>query len=114
MIGNKLDIYVEQGRDYEISFVIKDQNGDPIDISGWTFKGQTFRHLQDDETKDLIINIVNAETGSIILTIPKDIIEQMDTNFDPWIYEFIFTDDNLKVRSVLSGKINITERRVRA
>lgn len=76
-MGATYDMYINQGENYAIQLVIKDQAGDPIDITGDTFEGQirdkydassiaaTFVFENGPSTGSLFVKLSSEATGDI-------------------------------------------------
>jgi len=63
MSAGKLDILIEQGASFELQMTLKDENGDPIDLTGHVFKGQV-RKTYSETTVLAEMSFVLADQGT--------------------------------------------------
>ena len=81
MAAANYDLYVEQGATFELSIVWKDDEGTPIDITGYSARLQ----IRKTYTSDPVISLTNGDgitlggvTGSIDILIDADATEAIE------------------------------------
>lgn len=75
MSAGKYDLYIEQGATFVRSCTYKDQNGDPVDLTGRTLAAQIRRSYSDSTiTQTITITVADqtipANLGKFTMTIP--------------------------------------------
>jgi hypothetical protein len=60
MAAGRYDIYIEQGATFKLTITVKDSNGDPVDLTGLTFRGKIKKSFQDvSSVADFTFNVLD-------------------------------------------------------
>jgi len=105
-----INMLVYRGDDFSMSLSLKDQNQDPIDITGWTFsftvKDKTYK---SDVDAKILIDVtthsdpVNGQTG---IFIPHALTDPLEGVFQ---YDLQFTTQLNVIRTFARGQINFID-----
>lgn len=73
-MATKYTLYIDQGEDFEFKLIIKDGDGNPIDITGYVFEAQfrSAESLQADLQATGQFDLTDPENGTVILFIPSE------------------------------------------
>lgn len=96
MASQKIDLNIDQGSDFYQSVFLVDQYGNPIDITGYTFKGEireipsgnviaSFETTSEDLTGGHLTMIIPAATTAII---------PVTTEFNFYRYDLFMTNSS--------------------
>ena len=110
--SSETEIQIPQKRTYSLEVTLKDSDGTPIDITGWSFTGAVFD--SEDQTDQTAFGIiVNADplTGNFVAILS---VLQVDTFSltKKYRYEINSTDTASNVNDVIVGPACIQERGV--
>jgi hypothetical protein len=65
------DLTLWRGHDFEADFFFEDADGQPIDLTGWSFYSQARKVASGDLVKDLAPVLQDAEAGHVRITVPR-------------------------------------------
>lgn len=101
----KYDLTILQGATFGLTVKLKQSNGLPFDLTGYTGKGQ-IRETPDDPVSicDIDITFSNPrKNGQIELKIPAD--KTKEFNFGWGVYDVKLTSSQDEVIRILQGKV---------
>ena len=115
-MAGKLNLIIEQGAEFERTWVYKDENDDPVDLTGYTAQMQ-IRLTQDeaspiydsDDNNDITIT---ALTGTLDLVIPTADTTTMTFDRALWSVELTITATG-KVIRLLEGWVDLSKQVVK-
>lgn len=122
MAASKYDFTIEQGSSFKISLIYKDQNGNPIDLTGWcarliwktnTNATQTFS--SDNIDHNVYKFTINDAEGKLTLMIPSSTTNGFNFNTAKYDLELQSPDDLYAgggkfTTRLLYGTVNILKR----
>tara|TARA_Y100001963_G_C6730978_1_gene423861 strand:+ start:931 stop:1278 length:348 start_codon:yes stop_codon:yes gene_type:complete len=101
------DITVDRGVYYEVTFILKDDNGSAINISGYTFKSQIKRAGRSKPEQEFTCAIVNATGGSVRLSMAGNLTRRLPS--ESLEYDLVAKDSGNNIRKYVEGKVNLRE-----
>lgn len=112
MAAANYDITIEQGATYQLSVTWKDENGTPINLSGFTARMQVRKSSQSD---DVILTLTSDESdqsitlggalGTIDIEIPATVTE--DLTLRRAVYDLEMENAG-NVTRLIQGSVNIS------
>ncbi len=111
MSAGKVDLKIEQGATYQHPFAWKDNNGTPIDITGWTAR----MHIRSSVSDDVVLMELTTGNGRITLDGPEGkvtlTISATDTTAISWkkgVYDLELEDPGGYVKRLVEGKVSVS------
>lgn len=68
-MSSEVNLHVDQGSDYAISLTLKDANGDGLNLSGYSVRGQFKKNYGSSVKHDLTVTIVDETNGIVDVTL---------------------------------------------
>lgn len=122
MSASEYDFKIEQGSTFQIRFYYKDENGDPIDLTGYcarlTWK-TNFGIEQSFFTENTDYSVYKFEldevNGGMVLTLPASTTNAFEFSYAKYDLELqspdaIYSSDNFYTYRLLYGKATIVKR----
>ena len=101
------DLYVDQGADYFTNMDLTEDDGSPINVTGYAFTGQIRKsYYSTNPTANLVISIVNGPNGNLNITMSSAVT----ANISPgrYVYDVKMMDTaNVTVR-IMEGIVTVT------
>lgn len=102
-MATKLNLFIDQGSDFETSIVITDETGEPIDITEFTGRSQIRRHYTSLAAIDFFIDIGNE--GVVTLALPANTSSNMASG--RYVYDVELVSPTGVVSRVVEGVVSI-------
>lgn len=107
-MSNRLDLEIKQGQDESFLLTIKDENGAPQDLTGFTFKGEARDQYQGKlffafsfDVKDQV-----TDTGKVEMLLPRAVTSKLKiAGKTLLVYDVEMTSSS--TTRILEGKINL-------
>ena len=100
------DLTIDQGTDFESNLDLINDDGTPIDITGYSFSGQIRKsYYSSNATANIEITITNAVTGNTLLHIPAANTANIPAG--RYVYD-IKMDTTTSISRVVEGIITVT------
>lgn len=111
MKAAKYDLVINQGATFGITVTIKQKNGLPLDLTGYTGKGQIREALESPiVVADIEVDITNPrKNGQVLLKLSAEQTKRL--NFIYGVYDVKLTTPRNEIMRVLQGKV-IVDREV--
>ena len=109
-MSNKLNLELKQGEDFYRLLTFRDENGNLVDLSGYSFAGQIRANYDDELFLSFTFNILNQTThkGEVEMTLSKTLSSAKLINVkDNYVYDVERNSGSRTVR-VLEGTIVIS------
>ena len=102
-MASKANLVIDQGSTYSITITIDDENGDPINVSGYTSRGQIRKHYTSSNSVSFTTSLANGEL-SLSLT------SSQTTNIvaGRYVYDIELIDGSNNVTRILEGIVTVT------
>lgn len=104
-MGTKLNILIDQGASFETSLNLTDDNGNAIDLSGYTGAGQIRKHYSSSTAVNLTINLGGAN-GTVTMSLTANATANMAAG--RYVYDIEVTDSGNSVTRVIEGIVTVT------
>lgn len=104
-MGTKLNILIDQGASFETSLNLTDDNGDPIDLSGYTGAGQIRKHYTSSTAVNLTVGLGGAN-GTVTLSLAANATANMASG--RYVYDVEVTDSSNTVTRLIEGIVTVT------
>jgi hypothetical protein len=109
MAAGKLNITIEQGATFSRTITLTDENGNAIDLTDATARGQIRPDFNSDTKYDFTLTVTSEEDGTIDWVMSDTITSSIDTTANnKWVYdvEVVYADDT--VERILQGTATIS------
>lgn len=105
-MATKVDLIIDQGTDYKTFLNLTDDNGDPLNLTGFGVSAQMRKHYTSTNSVTFTASI-NVSSASIILSLSEP--ETANLNSGRFVYdvELTNTSDNT-VSRVVEGIVTVT------
>ena len=101
------DLTIDQGTDFETTFDLIGDDGEPIDITGYTFSGQIRKsYYSTNPTANLSITIVSAVNGNTIIRLNAANTSNIISG--RYVYDIKMKDTSNLVSRVVEGIVTVT------
>lgn len=110
MTAGVYDIVIDQGSDFFLDVTIKDSNGNPTDLSGYSARAQIRpAKASEDLTASFTCTIVSPATdGKVQMALPNAVSKEVVAG--SYFYDLeIFTPNDALVKRIVGGKVRITQ-----
>lgn len=101
----RANLLIDQGADFIATINVEDNNGDPIDLTGYTGLAQIRKHYSSSTHYDFIVTI-NALAGHITLSMSNTITGSISAG--RYVYDCEVTDASGFVTRILHGQVEVT------
>jgi len=109
-VSNKLDIELKQGEDFYRVLTIKDENGLPLDLTGFSFASQ-IRAAYNDElflSFTFIISHQVTNKGEVVMTLAKALSSAKEVNTKArYVYD-VEMNDGSRTSRIMEGVCLVT------
>jgi len=102
----KANILIDQGADFETSINVTDDNGDIIDLTGYTGSAQMRKYYTSSTSYPFIVTISAAE-GKVTLSMPASNSAVISSGRFVYDCEIVYTSSNV-VSRLVEGIATIT------
>ena len=103
MAAVNTNLTIEQGSDYEIELTITNDNGTPLDLTGYTADSMIRKHYGSSVTESFDISFVDRLAGEINLSMGSSITSSLKEG--RYVYDVVITSvNNFKTR-VIQGNV---------
>ena len=101
------DITIEQGSDFLLGLLFKDNRGTPLDLTGVTGVAQVRQNIDDVAALcDFVITFdTNRSTGKATLFIPASVTSNLDFTVGEWDLKFTYLTG--AVKRIMKGKVTL-------
>ena len=101
----KANITIDQGTDFSTSIDVTDENGDIVDLAGYTGAAQLRKHYTSSTATDFTVAIT---PGSGLVTLSMNAATTNAISAGRYVYDCELTDDNGTVSRLIEGVITVT------
>lgn len=99
------NISIDQGSDFELSVPCTGVNGLPLNLTGYTARGQIRRNYSSSTKVDFTIAIPSPTSGTLLVTLAKTTTATMKAQ--RYVYDIEVTDGSGKTTRILEGQLEI-------
>lgn len=104
-MATKANLKIDQGTDYSTSITLTDDNGDSLNLAGYTGAGQIRKYYTSSTAYDFTVE-VEANTGTVSISLDANTTNNMADG--RYVYDVELTADNGTISRVLEGIVTIT------
>lgn len=104
-MGTKANLKIDQGSDYATTITLTDDNGDPLELLGYTGQAQIRKYYTSSVFYEFDVAI-NEVTGQVTLSIDSETTNSIVAG--RYVYDVELTDITGTVSRVLEGIVTIT------
>lgn len=105
-MARKFNLLIDQGSDFTFTYPLKDNNGDPIDLNGFSLRSQLRKYVTSNTAVSFQTSI-NTTSSSITLTLSANTTANLVS--DRYVYDAELYTAN-SVQRVLEGIITVNPR----
>lgn len=104
-MGTKANLKVDQGSDFSTAINLTDDDGDTLNLAGYTGAAQIRKYYTSTTSYDFDVDIT-ANTGQITLSLTANTTNNITAG--RYVYDLEITDSGGVVSRVLEGIVTIT------
>jgi len=103
----KANIVIDQGSDYSTIITVTDDDGDAVDLTGYTGSGQMRKHYTSETKTDFNISFASPRfSGKVEISMARDVTETLEPG--RYVYDVEITSaSNIRSRLV-EGIVTVT------
>ena len=106
-MGAYADLTIDQGTDFESTFDLVQDDGTPIDVTGYTFSGQVRKTYYSTNTAAIFtVSVINPFSGNTVLKI--DAANTSNIPAGRYVYDIKMIDTANTTTMVVEGIITVT------
>lgn len=99
----KFDVVIDQGSDYEVTFPVLDEAGDPQDLDGWAVRSQVRKLISDVELLHDFADQLSLEGSDVLLAIPAAV--STSWAWTSAVYDVELVAPNDEVTRLVEGRV---------
>ncbi len=103
-MATRLDIIIDQGSTFTLSFDVEDANNDPFDLSGYTVAGQMRKNHNSSNSTSFSTAIANTNEITISLTATQT----ANLVADRYVYDVEIDDGASTITRIIEGVSTVT------
>ena len=111
MPASNADLLVYQGDDYSATVTVRNADGSPADITGYTAKAQIRRAIADEEPEVAVEIVTAVSSPQILLSIHHT---QTSSLSGGYIWDLQLTTPANAVTTIMRGRVKLTSEVTRA
>lgn len=100
------NLYIDQGSDFSAIVTLKNQDGTPINLTGFTLKSQLRKSYQSSSAVDFNVSIYNASEGKIKMQLPASSSSGLIAG--RYLYDVEITSPTNERKRALEGIVVLT------
>lgn len=100
------NLYIDQGSDFSAIVTLNNQDGTPINLTGFAVKSQFRKSYQSSVAVDFIVSLYNAPQGKIRLQLPANSSSSVAAG--RYLYDVEITSPSNERKRALEGVVVIT------
>jgi hypothetical protein len=107
MASAYIDLYIDQGTDYQTTFDLIADDGTPIDITGYSFQGQIKKsYYSANANATFTVTVIDAANGNTVISLDS----ANTANIYPgrYVYDIKMKDSSNSTSRILEGIATIT------
>jgi endoglucanase Acf2 len=104
-MGTKANLKIDQGTDFSTSITLTDDDGNALNLSGYTGAGQIRKYYTSTTAVNFDV-AVTANTGTVTLELSSNTSNSM--NSGRYVYDIELTDTSGIVSRIMEGIVTIT------
>lgn len=104
-MGTKANLKIDQGSDYITSVTLTDDDGNPLDLVGYTGEAQIRKYYTSTTYRSFDVTI-EANTGTVQLELDANTSNNMD--FGRYVYDVELTASDGTISRIMEGIVTIT------
>ncbi len=97
------DVRMTQGDTFSEELVIEDDEGNPLDLTGYSFRSQLRRTADNDLVAEFSI-LINGPR--VIRSLPSSVTSGLR---DSYVHDFQWTDPSERIRTLFSGRFEVED-----
>lgn len=103
-MATKANLFIDQGATFYTIITLTDNNGDPIDITGYTGAAQMRKHYTSSTAKTFTVALGNT-SGTIALSMSANTTANIEAG--RYLYDVELTDGSGSVSRVFEGIVTV-------
>lgn len=102
-MATRLNIYADQGTDFELAVDVVDESGNPLNLAGYSVTAQARPHYESEDHFDL--SAVGHSNGAVVLSMTA--AESANVRAARYVYDVVTVSPDSKTSRVLEGVLTI-------
>lgn len=104
-MATKANLVIDQGATFSTDLSLKDENGDPLNLSGYTANSQIRKWYTSTSPAASFEASINTDSGSIILSLTSDQTSNLVAG--RYVYDVEITDGS-SISRIVEGIVTVT------
>jgi hypothetical protein len=101
------EIYLDQGVSFEFELTATEDDGSPMDLADYTFRGEAKRsYYTTRNVVEFAIDDINKASGTIVVSLTAEITETMKPG--RYVYDVLGTDSQGQIIKIISGVLFVS------
>lgn len=105
-MAKKLDLYINQGTDYQADLTVEDAAGAAIDITGYSVAG-SFKHSFDAESASGTLTVALQDAANGIIRVTSADTDFADIKARRYVYDITMTSGAGTVTRIFEGILHL-------
>lgn len=102
-MASKANLVIDQGSTYSVSINLTDENGDPMDVVGYTSRAQMRKHYT---SSNAVTFNTSLATGTLTLSLSSNTTQTIVPG--RYVYDAELIDPNSNVTRIVEGIVTVT------
>jgi hypothetical protein len=104
-MGTKVNLIVDQGSTFETTVNLTDDNGDLVDLTGYTSSGQIRKHYTSSNSVSIVVTLGGSE-GTVTLGLSANTSANLVAG--RYVYDVELTSPSGDVTRIFEGILTVT------
>lgn len=105
-MSTKANLVIDQGTTYEVTLNLTDDNGDPLDLTGYTARSQIRKWYTSEFGSDFVA-VINVADGTV--TLNMDAVTTGELDAGRYVYDVELTDSKTgSISRIVEGIVTVT------
>ena len=106
-MGAKANIIIDQGTDFSTSITVSDDNGNVVDLTGYTGSGQVRKNYSSLTSTDFTVTFGSPRTdGQVILSLSRGVTANLEAG--RYVYDVELTTSANTRSRLVEGMVTVT------
>ena len=104
-MGTKVNLVIDQGASFETTVNLTDDNGDAVDLTGYSAAGQIRKHYTSSSATNMTI-VLGGANGTVTMALSANATANLVAG--RYVYDVELTDTSSSVSRIFEGIVTVT------
>jgi len=106
MAAVPLNLTIEQGSDFDVTFTVRKKNRTPLNLLSYTAESKLKKHYESSESTPFIVTFLDRINGKVLLSMSSATTSTLKEG--RYVYDLIITSPNGKKSRVVAGSVIVS------